>query len=151
MPHWLSRLCQMVCFLMPPVNAFRCYLFLQCGLSCWKFSTMQLFLPFVCLLPFVLWFFILLEMTPDILSRRRPAGWSHRQGAGALAQLFLSSGMNSRTRWSGKQHFCKSWACILAVFGVLIGWVNSFVVQLKHRIVDGVYHTLGNGGEYTRS
>lgn len=49
------------------------------------------------------------------------------------------------------KHFYKIWANILAVYGVLIGWVNSFVVQLNHCIVNEVYHTLGNGWEYTRS
>lgn len=58
---------------------------------------------------------------------------------------------NSGTGLSVKHHFYKIWANILAVYGVLIGWVNSFVVQLNHCIVDEVYHTLGNGWEYTRS
>lgn len=49
---------------------------------------------------------------------------------------FLSQRRNdSGRRQSRKQPLCKSWACILAVFGVLIGWVNSFVVQLKHCVV----------------
>lgn len=56
---------------------------------------------------------------------------------------------NSGIRLSAKHHVDKMWAYILAVFGVLIGCVNSFVVQLNHCIVDEVYHTLGNGWEYT--
>lgn len=38
---------------------------------------------------------------------------------------------NSGMGLSMKHHFYKMWAYILAVFGVLIGWVNSFVVQIK--------------------
>lgn len=38
---------------------------------------------------------------------------------------------NSGIRFSVKHHFYKIGAYILAVFGVLIGWVNSFVVQIK--------------------
>lgn len=44
------------------------------------------------------------------------------------------------------KHFYKIWANILAVYGVLIGWVNSFVVQLNHCIVNEVYHSWGMVG-----
>lgn len=112
----------------------------------WKFSSMQFYMPFLCLLQLVLclffYFLIFLEEASRLILQAQ--GWSP-------VQLFFSSKMHSGVRCSRKQDFCKSWAWFLAVFGVLIGWVNSFVVQLNHGIVDEVYHTLGNGREYTRS
>lgn len=149
MPHWLSGLCQMACFLMQPMNAFTCYLFamfafltesfLACNFICLYFVYCSLLCVCVCV-----WFFFKSFW-------KKPAGWSCRHRVGALFSSFFSRKMNSGVRCSGKQDFCKSWAYFLAVSGVLIGWVNSFVVQLNHCIVDEVYHTLGNGREYTRS
>lgn len=64
MPHWLSGLCQMACFLMQPMNAFTCYLFaifafltesfLACNFICLYFVYCSLLCVCVCV-----WFFFL--------------------------------------------------------------------------------------------
>jgi hypothetical protein len=150
MPQWFSGLCQMASFLMQPGNALRCYPFAMYAFFIESFLLLQLFVLFICLLPLVLWLFILWRWPQASLAGRRQQVDLTSMGLEHFSVPFQPWN-DSRRRGSRKQPFCKSWACILAVFGVLIGWVNSFVVQLNHCRVDEVYHTLGNGWEYTRS
>lgn len=136
-----------------PDAAHECFYMLSFCNICfphWKFSSMQFYMPLFCLLQLALCMCVCVVFFFKSFWKK-PAGWSCRHRVGALFSSFFSRKMNSGVRCSGKQDFCKSWACFLAVSGVLIGWVNSFVVQLNHCIVDEVYHTLGNGREYTRS
>lgn len=72
---------------------------------------MQLFVPFFLCFTACFVVVVLPEMTSDVLRRKEPAD----------VGFFFSGGTIPEGDSLGKQPFCKSWACILAVFGVLIG------------------------------
>lgn len=154
-----SGLCQMAYFLMWLINAFWFFFFLQCFIF-FKDLTETL-LPkkiiLACSCLWVLfiycWLLVLFRSGDPLrissLIRKKTELWFTEPVGMSTAWFYWK--WNSGTGLSVKHHFYKIWANILAVYGVLIGWVNSFVVQLNHCRVDEVYHTLGSGWEYTRS